>query len=87
MPMMNVQIRDHTHLMRQFDEGKVVVHPELDLKSDSTIPNWIESPPWCAHLLGALTIPNVPHVLCDPLLDLVGARGLMRVKEEGYHKD
>jgi hypothetical protein len=34
-------------------ESKVVLDPEIDSKSDSTILIWIGSPPWRVHLLGS----------------------------------
>jgi hypothetical protein len=38
MYMKNVQIRCHTCLVHQF-EGKMVLDPEIDSKSDYAIPN------------------------------------------------
>jgi hypothetical protein len=53
MHMKNVQIRGRMCHVHQF-EGKVVLDPEIDSKSDYAILNWIRSPPWRAHLLGSL---------------------------------
>jgi hypothetical protein len=50
--MKNVQIEGRTHPVRQF-EGRVVLDPEIDLKSDSAILNWIES----SHFTLACTSP------------------------------
>jgi hypothetical protein len=55
MHMKNIQISGCMHPLRQF-EGKVVMDPESDSKSDSAIPIWIGSPRWRAHLIGSPTL-------------------------------
>jgi hypothetical protein len=52
MHMKNIQNRGRMCHVCQF-EGKMVLDPNIDLKSDSTILIWIESPPWRVHILGS----------------------------------
>jgi hypothetical protein len=81
MHMKNVQIRGRTHHVHQF-EGKVVLDPRF------TRSNTLQFRFGLYLHLGvqislALQHPlDVPHALHDSLLHLVGARGLMRAKEE-----